>query len=75
VPGGEPSLSPVGTLFILTFISTCGLMIFANVFGLYALEKFDFGPDDVGVMMMVLGLVSAHSTGPAGWAADEKMGR
>ena len=55
----EAIFSPIGTLFTLTFISTCGLMIFANVFGLYALEKFNFGPEDVGVMMMVLGLVSA----------------
>jgi len=55
--------SSIGTLFILTFISTCGLMIFANVFGLYALEKFGFGPEDVGVMMMVLGLVSALAQG------------
>src|SRR3990172_6654602 len=55
--------SPIGALLLLTFISTCGLMIFANVFGLYALEKFDFGPDDVGVMMMVLGLVSALAQG------------
>jgi DHA1 family multidrug resistance protein-like MFS transporter len=56
-------LSPIGTLFILTFISTCGLMIFANVFGLYSLETFGFGPEDVGVMMMVLGLVSALAQG------------
>lgn len=55
--------APIGTLFILTFISTCGLMIFSNVFGLYALERFNFGPQDVGVMMMVLGLVSAIAQG------------
>ncbi len=55
--------SPVGILFALTFISTCGLMIFANVFGLYALERFSFGPQEVGVMMMVLGLVSAVAQG------------
>jgi DHA1 family multidrug resistance protein-like MFS transporter len=55
--------SPIGILFTLTFISTCGLMIFANVFGLYALERFSFGPQEVGVMMMVLGLVSAIAQG------------
>jgi len=60
---GQAINSPIGSLLMLTFISTCGLMIFANVFGLYALEKFDFGPDDVGVMMMVLGLVSAIAQG------------
>ncbi len=55
--------SPIGILFALTFISTCGLMIFANVFGLYTLERFSFGPQEVGVMMMVLGLVSAIAQG------------
>ena len=55
--------SPLGALFILTFISTCGLMIFTNVFGLYALERFSFGPQEVGVMMMVLGSVSALAQG------------
>ncbi len=55
--------SPLGILFGLTFISTCGLMIFANVFGLYALERFSFGPQEVGVMMMVLGLVSTLAQG------------
>lgn len=51
--------SPVGPLFNLTFISTCGLMIFASVFGLYALERFNYGPKETGMMLMVLGLVSA----------------
>jgi len=67
-------LSPIGTLFILTFISTCGLMIFANVFGLYALEKFGFGPEDVGVMMMVLGLVSALAQGLLAGPITKKWG-
>lgn len=56
-------LSPIGILLLLTFISTCGLMIFASVFGLYALDQFGFGPDDVGLMMMILGLVSALAQG------------
>jgi DHA1 family multidrug resistance protein-like MFS transporter len=70
----EAILSPIGTLFVLTFISTCGLMIFANVFGLYALEKFNFGPEDVGVMMMVLGLVSAIAQGVLAGPTTKKWG-
>jgi DHA1 family multidrug resistance protein-like MFS transporter len=71
---GRAIHSPIGTLLILTFISTCGLMIFANVFGLYALEKFDFGPEDVGVMMMVLGLVSALAQGVLAGPLTKKWG-
>ena len=55
--------SPIGTLFILTFISTCGLMIFATVFGLYGLARFNYGPAQVGIIMMVLGFVSALTQG------------
>jgi DHA1 family multidrug resistance protein-like MFS transporter len=71
---GQAILSPIGSLLALTFISTCGLMIFANVFGLYALEKFSFGPEDVGVMMMVLGLVSAVTQGLLVGPATKKWG-
>jgi DHA1 family multidrug resistance protein-like MFS transporter len=66
--------SPIGSLLLLTFISTSGLMIFANVFGLYTLDKFDFGPNDVGVMMMVLGLVSALTQGLLAGPATKRWG-
>ena len=71
---GQAIMSPIGNLLALTFISTCGLMIFANVFGLYTLERFDFGPDDVGVMMMVLGLVSALTQGLLAGPLTKKLG-
>jgi DHA1 family multidrug resistance protein-like MFS transporter len=66
--------SPIGNLLLLTFISTSGLMIFANIFGLYALERFDFGPDEVGMMMMVLGLVSALAQGLLAGPITKKWG-
>jgi DHA1 family multidrug resistance protein-like MFS transporter len=59
----EALFSPIGNLLILTLVSTSGLMIFASIFGLYTLDKFGFGPDDIGVMMMILGLVSALAQG------------
>ena len=71
---GEAIISPIGSLLVLTFVSTSGLMIFANVFGLYALEKFSFGPEDVGVMMMVLGLISAVAQGLLVGPATKKYG-
>ena len=66
--------SPVGILFVLTFISTCGLMIFANVFGLYGLERFDYGPEEVGIIMMVLGLVAALTQGLLAGPATKSWG-
>jgi DHA1 family multidrug resistance protein-like MFS transporter len=49
--------------FLLTFLSLCGLMIFANIFGLYALERFGYGTREVGIIMMALGLASAVGQG------------
>ncbi|MDD5468012.1 MAG: MFS transporter [Anaerolineales bacterium] len=59
----ETVRSPIGVLFALTALGTCGLMIYSSVFGLYALERFAYGPQEVGVMMMVLGLASALAQG------------
>jgi DHA1 family multidrug resistance protein-like MFS transporter len=61
--GREAIFSPLGILFVLTLVSTGGLMIFASVFGLYALDRFGYGPEGVGVMIMVLGLASAAAQG------------
>jgi DHA1 family multidrug resistance protein-like MFS transporter len=66
--------SPIGTLFILTFISTCGLMVFFSVFGLYGMERFDYGPEKVGIIMMVLGLVSALTQGLLAGPATKHWG-
>ena len=60
---GKAIISPVGKLFTLTFVSTSGLYIFSNAFGLYGLERFGFGTEEVGVVYMVLGLVSMLSVG------------
>ena len=60
---GKAIFSPVGKLFTLTFVSTSGLYIFSNAFGLYGLERFGFGTEEVGVVYMVLGLVSMLSVG------------
>ncbi len=55
--------SPIGILLLMAFISTCGLMIFYGIFGLYAAEKFGYGPEEVGWVFMVFGLVSAIAQG------------
>jgi DHA1 family multidrug resistance protein-like MFS transporter len=66
--------SPIGPLFVLTFISTSGLMIFANVFGLYGLKRFGYGPEEVGITMMVLGLASALTQGLLARPATRRWG-
>ena len=66
--------SPIGILLILAFILTCGLMIFYGIFGLYALDKFGFGPEQVGVIFMVVGLVSAITQGGLTGLVTRKWG-
>jgi MFS transporter, DHA1 family, multidrug resistance protein len=54
---------PLGSLFFMAFLMTCGLMIFYGIFGLYALEKYNFEPEQVGTVFMIFGLVSAVAQG------------
>src|SRR5512136_2838906 len=51
--------SPIGILLFMAFLASFGLANFEAVFGLYALEKFDYGPEEVGMILAVVGLVSA----------------
>ena len=52
-------LSPIGILLFLAFLLSFGMTSFEGIFGLYALNKFDYGPQEVGTIMVVVGLVSA----------------
>ncbi len=55
--------SPIGPLLILAFIATAGVMIFYGILGLYALERFGYGTEQVGVIFTILGLVTAVGQG------------
>ena len=55
--------SPMGSLLVITFIMTSGLMIFYGIFGLYALERYAYGTEEVGIVFMAAGLVSALAQG------------
>jgi len=50
--------SPVGVLLVLLFLVSFGLTNFEAIFGLYAARKFDYGPERVGAILMVIGVVS-----------------
>ena len=51
--------SPIGILLFMAFLLSFGLTAFEAIFGLYALERFDYGPKRVGTILMVIGFVSA----------------
>ncbi len=60
---------PIGFLLILAFLHNFALTNFEGIFGLYAQLRYDFDPPTIGLIMTVVGLVSAVVqgilTGPA----------
>ena len=56
-------LRSIGVLLLMAFLVSFGLTNFEAIFGLYALEKFDYGPQQVGTILMVIGVVSAVAQG------------
>jgi DHA1 family multidrug resistance protein-like MFS transporter len=50
---------PIGFLLVLAFLLSFGLTNFESIFGLYSLHRFDYGPQRVGVLLAVIGIVSA----------------
>ena len=59
---------PVGFLLFMVMLFSFALTNFESIFGLYALEKFGFGPAQVGAILTVVAMVStigkATLTGP-----------
>lgn len=49
---------PMGNLMLMAFLVNFGMTSFQAVFGLFALEKFSYGPQQIGILLMSLGLIS-----------------
>ncbi|RLD03934.1 MAG: MFS transporter [Chloroflexota bacterium] len=60
---------PLALFFLLSFLVSFGLSNMEGILGLFALERFGFGPPEVGSVMVVVGTVVAVVqmvlTGPA----------
>jgi DHA1 family multidrug resistance protein-like MFS transporter len=60
---------PIGFLLILAFLHNFALTNFEGIFGFYAQRRYNFDPPTIGLIMTVVGLVSAVVqgilTGPA----------
>jgi DHA1 family multidrug resistance protein-like MFS transporter len=54
---------PLGVLLFMAFLVSFGLTCFQGIFGLYALERYGYGPIEVGWILAVMGLVAALSQG------------
>lgn len=60
---------PLGLFFLLSWLVSFGLSNLEGILGLFALDRFGFGPKEVGTIMVVVGtaiaLVQMALTGPA----------
>jgi MFS transporter, DHA1 family, multidrug resistance protein len=60
---------PLSVFFLLSWLVSFGLSNLEGIMGLYALKRFGFGPSQVGVIMVVVGIsiagVQMALTGPA----------
>lgn len=60
---------PIGFLLILAFLHNFALTNFEGIFGFYAQKRYNFDPPTIGLIMTVVGMVSAVVqgilTGPA----------
>jgi DHA1 family multidrug resistance protein-like MFS transporter len=54
---------PMSILFFMGFLVSYAITLLYGIFGLYALQKFGYGTDQVGGIFMVVGLVSALAQG------------
>ncbi len=60
---GQMLFTPVGFGLLAAFIAIFGQTIFSSVFGLYALARFNYGPEQVGTFLMVMALMYALAQG------------
>ena len=55
--------SPIGPLLMLAFLATFGTSNFEAVFGLYMLRKLDYGPQQVGGILTLVGFIALIGRG------------
>ncbi|WP_338753488.1 MFS transporter [Bacillus sp. FJAT-52991] len=59
----QTMLSPAGFLLFLVFLLSFGLANFQSIFGYYSWERYNYGPKDVGLIMLIIGLIGTFVQG------------
>jgi len=54
---------PIGLLLLLAFLATFGTSHFESVFGLYMLKKLNYGPEQVGGILTLVGAIALIGRG------------
>jgi len=66
--------TPMGFGLLVAFMAILGQTIFSSVFGLYALSRFNYGPEQVGTVLMAMGLMYALAQGLLVGPLSKKFG-
>ncbi len=66
--------TPIGFGLVAVFIAIFGQTIFSSVFGLYAIARFNYGPEQVGTFLMIMALMYALAQGLAVGPLTKKLG-
>ncbi len=67
-------LGPMGVLMLLIFVVSLGMSSLQGILGLYALHKFGYDPQQIGVIWMVVGAVMVVSQGALTGLLTKKYG-
>ena len=54
---------PIGMLLLIAFLATFGTSNFEAIFGLYMLEQLDYGPEQVGWILTLVGAIALIGRG------------
>ncbi len=54
---------PIAFLLVLAFLVDFGLMNWESVFGLFALDRYGYGPDSIGYIIVMVGIISVIMQG------------
>jgi DHA1 family multidrug resistance protein-like MFS transporter len=66
--------SPIGGLLLLAFLGTVGTSNFESIFSLYSVQKLGYGPEQVGLILTVVGVVAVIGRGLLTGPATERWG-
>lgn len=70
----ESLFSPVGFGLFSAFLAIFGQQIFSSIYGLYTLEKFGYGPEEVGTLLMGMAFMYTLSQGVLVGPLTKKLG-
>jgi DHA1 family multidrug resistance protein-like MFS transporter len=71
---GQVLFGPMGFLLLLAFLLSFGLTGFEGIFGLYTLKLYGYGPERLGTIFVLIGVISAIMQGVVNGPLSRRLG-